>query len=81
MATTKKEKTVQEKAEAQIKGNAGVTNSEVPPAVEPVKLKHLSIKLPENIHRKLKAKSALDGESTGNVLKRLINDYIEEVQQ
>ena len=41
-----------------------------------VKIKNISIKLPEDIHRKLKAKCAMDGESTGNVLKRLIDDYI-----
>lgn len=40
------------------------------------KIKNLSIKLPEVIHRKLKAKCAMDGQSTGNVLKRLIDDYI-----
>lgn len=41
-----------------------------------VKIKNLSIKLPEEIHRKLKAKCAMDGQSTGNVMKRLIDDYI-----
>lgn len=41
-----------------------------------VKIKNISIKLPEDIHRKLKAKCAMDGESTGNVLKRLIDEYI-----
>ncbi len=41
-----------------------------------VKIKNLSIKLPEEIHRKLKAKCAMDGQSTGNVIKRLIDDYI-----
>jgi len=41
-----------------------------------LKIKNISIKLPEDIHRKLKSKCAMDGESTGNVLKRLIDDYI-----
>lgn len=41
-----------------------------------VKIKNISIKLPEDIHRKLKAKCAMDGESAGNVLKRLIDEYI-----
>lgn len=41
-----------------------------------IKIKNLSIKLPEEIHRKLKAKCAMDGQSTGNVLKQLIDDYI-----
>lgn len=41
-----------------------------------VKIKNISIKLPEDIHRKLKSKCAMDGESTGNVMKRLIDDYI-----
>lgn len=78
--TKKKEKTMAEKAEEQIKEKAGITtNNEMPPVV-PVKLKHLSIKLPEDIHRKLKAKSAMDGESTGNILKRLINNYIGDAQ-
>ena len=40
------------------------------------KIKNISIKLPEDIHRKLKAKCAMDGESTGNVMKKLIDDYI-----
>ena len=79
MAAAKKGKTIAEKAEAQIKENAGITNIDAPEVI-PVKLKHLSIKLPEDIHRKLKAKSAMDGQSTGNVLKRLINDYITEAQ-
>ena len=77
MAVAKKEKTIAEKAEAQIKENAGITNIDAPEVI-PVKLKHLSIKLPEDIHRKLKAKSAMEGQSTGNILKRLINDYITE---
>jgi hypothetical protein len=40
------------------------------------KVKTMSIKLPEDVHRKLKSKCALDGESTGNVMKKLINEYI-----
>ena len=80
MAAAKKGKTIAEKAEAQIKENAGITNNDATP-VAPVKLKHLSLKLDETTHRRLKAKSAMDGESTGNILKRLINDYIAEVQQ
>ncbi len=43
-----------------------------------VKIKNISIKLPEDIHRKLKAKCAMEGESAGNVMKRLIDDYIKE---
>ena len=48
-------------------------------AKEPVvegKIKNISIKLPEDIHRKLKSKCAMDGMSTGSVLKRLIDEYI-----
>lgn len=41
-----------------------------------VKLKSINVKLPEEIHRKLKAKVALEGENTGNVLKRLIDEYL-----
>jgi hypothetical protein len=48
----------------------------VPDTVAAVKMKTMSIKLPEDVHRKLKSKCALDGESTGNVMKRLINEYI-----
>ncbi len=43
-----------------------------------VKIKNISIKIPEDIHRKLKAKCAMEGQSAGNVLKRLIGDYIKE---
>lgn len=43
-----------------------------------VKMKNISIKLPEDIHRKLKAKCAMDGESAGNVMKRLIAEYIKQ---
>lgn len=41
-----------------------------------VKIKNVTVKLPEDLHRKLKAKCALDGMSTGSVLRKLINDYI-----
>ena len=63
----------------QKKEKAGVTNNEVP-LVVPVRLKHVSIKLDETTHRRLKAKSAMDGERTGNVLKGLINNYISDAQ-
>lgn len=43
-----------------------------------IKIKNVTLKLPEDIHRKLKAKCALDGMSTGSVLRRLIDDYIKE---
>jgi hypothetical protein len=42
-----------------------------------MKIMHITVKLPEDVHRNLKAKSALEGESTGNVLKRLIHQYID----
>jgi hypothetical protein len=45
------------------------------PVVE-VKIKNISIKLPEDIHRKLKSKCAMDGMSTGSVMKRLIDAYV-----
>lgn len=41
-----------------------------------IKLKSINIKIPEDLHRKLKSKSALEGESTGSIMKRLIADYI-----
>lgn len=41
-----------------------------------VKIKNVTLKLPEDLHRKLKAKCALDGMSTGSVLRKLIDDYI-----
>jgi len=53
-----------------------ITAEDVKVADTVVKIKNLSIKLPEEIHRKLKAKCAMDGQSTGNVLKQLIDDYI-----
>jgi len=42
------------------------------------KLKSINVKLPEDVHRKLKAKVALEGENSGNVLKRLIDEYLKE---
>lgn len=55
-----------------------ITAEDVKVADTVVKIKNLSIKLPEEIHRKLKAKCAMDGQSTGNVIKRLIDDYLKE---
>lgn len=53
----------------------GKTEDAKEPVVEG-KIKNISIKLPEDIHRKLKSKCAMDGMSTGSVMKRLIDDYI-----
>lgn len=44
-----------------------------------VKLKSINIKLPEEVHRKLKSKAALDGESTSKVVTRLIDEYVKAV--
>ncbi len=44
-----------------------------------VKLKSINIKLPEDVHRKLKSKSALEGESTAKVVRRLIDEYVKAV--
>ena len=44
-----------------------------------IKLKSINIKLPEEVHRKLKSKAALEGESTAKVVRRLIDDYIKAV--
>ncbi|EKD39359.1 MAG: hypothetical protein ACD_75C00434G0009 [uncultured bacterium] len=57
-------------------GGKDITAEDVKVVDTVVKIKNLSIKLPEEIHRKLKAKCAMDGMSTGNVIKRLIDDYI-----
>ncbi len=42
----------------------------------PGKLKSINIKLPEDVHRQLKSKSALEGESTAKVVSRLIDEYL-----
>ncbi len=41
-----------------------------------VKLKHLTIKLPEDTHRKLKAKAALEGENVKNLMQKLVLEYV-----
>lgn len=53
------------------------TASETDISKETIKTKQLSIKLPENIHRKLKAKVALEGESAIKVVTRLVMNYVE----
>lgn len=45
----------------------------------PGKLKSINIKLPEDVHRQLKSKSALEGESTAKVVSRLIDEYLKAV--
>ena len=45
--------------------------------VQPVvKLKHLTIKLPEDLHRKLKSKAALEGENVKNIMQRLVLESV-----
>lgn len=44
-----------------------------------VKLKSINIKLPEDVHRQLKSKAALEGESTAKVLRRLIDEYVKAI--
>lgn len=44
-----------------------------------VKLKSINIKLPEDVHRHLKSKAALEGESTAKVVRRLIDEYVKAV--
>lgn len=44
-----------------------------------VKLKSINIKLPEDVHRQLKSKAALEGESTAKVVRRLIDEYVKAV--
>ncbi len=78
------EKQVQEEKDPEIKTELPVQeekelkSGDVKVADAAVKIKNISIKLPEDIHRKLKSKCAMDGESTGSVLKRLIDNYIKE---
>lgn len=43
------------------------------------KLKSINIKLPEDVHRQLKSKAALEGESTAKVVRRLIDEYVKAV--
>jgi hypothetical protein len=76
MATEKKIATEEKPTEEKIEVQNGLKTKEVKVADVVVQIKNISLKLPENIHRKLKAKCAMEGESTGNVLKRLIDDYI-----
>ena len=54
------------------KGSPEITDTQV-------KLKSINIKLPEDVHRQLKSKAALDGESTSKVVTRLINEYVKAV--
>ena len=44
-----------------------------------IKLKSINIKLPEDVHRQLKSKCALEGESTSKVVTRLIDEYVKAV--
>lgn len=44
-----------------------------------VKLKSINIKLPEDVHRQLKSKAALDGESTSKVVRKLIDEYVKAI--
>lgn len=44
-----------------------------------IKLKSINIKLPEEVHRKLKSKCALEGESAAKVVTRLIEEYVKAV--
>jgi hypothetical protein len=91
MATEKKnvveEKQVQEKVGIQgqfeknkvevLEQEKDVLKTEADNATESKeKVKNISVKLSENIHRKLKAKCAMEGEGTGDMLKRLISNYI-----
>ena len=43
-----------------------------------VKLKHLTIKIEENLHRKLKAKAALDGVNIKSLMQQIVLDYVNE---
>ena len=38
--------------------------------------KQLNIRLPENLHRELKAKCALEGESVAGTIERLVRAYL-----
>lgn len=76
--TVEKKVTTDEKAVAvkvEEKKNEKVEDVKVTDAV--MKIKNISIKIPEDVHRKLKAKCAMEGQSAGNVLKRLIDEYID----
>lgn len=64
------------KTELPVQEDTGLKSEDVKVADTIVKIKNISIKLPEDIHRKLKSKCAMDGESTGSVMKRLIDEYI-----
>lgn len=44
-----------------------------------IKLKSINIKLPEDVHRQLKSKCALEGESASKVVTRLIDEYVKAV--
>ena len=43
-----------------------------------VKLKHLTIKIEEGLHRRLKAKAALDGVNVKSLMQKLVLDYVDE---
>ena len=44
------------------------------------KTKHLTLKIPENLHRRLKAKIAMEGGNAKSVLNRLITEYVENIE-
>ena len=43
-----------------------------------VKLKHLTIKIEESLHRRLKAQAALDGVNVKSLMQKLVLDYVDE---
>ncbi|SDU42109.1 hypothetical protein [Desulfobacula phenolica] len=43
-----------------------------------VKLKHLTIKIEESLHRKVKARAALDGVNIKSLMQKLVLDYVNE---
>lgn len=44
-----------------------------------VKLKSINIKLPEGVHRQLKARAALEGVSASKLLSSLIDGYLKPI--
>ncbi len=60
------------------KKNEKATIDNTEEAKTEVKLKHLTIKIEENLHRRLKAKAALDGVNIKNLMEKLVLNYVNE---